>query len=204
MVKALHRADIEVISDGLYNHTVEGDQRGPTLYFRELGNSVCHILEEDRARYANYSDTSNAVNADHPIVRRMIVDSLRYWVEEMHVDGSDSIWRRSSRAIRPANRCQIRRFCGTSSRTPRHQWERRLSPRLGMRPACITWAASSEIVGRSGRRFRDDVRAFVVVNPIPWVGLPTGSSVALRFIATVGASVMLFVLIGVSQANAES
>ena len=87
MVKALHRAGIEVILDVVFNHTAEGDHRGPTLSFRGLDNSTYYILEPDRSRYANYSGTGNTLNANHPIVRRMILDSLRYWVEEMHVDG---------------------------------------------------------------------------------------------------------------------
>ena len=87
MVKALHRAQIEVILDVVFNHTAEGDDRGPTLSFRGIDNNTYYILEQDRSRYANYSGTGNTLNADHPIVRRMIVDSLSYWVEEMHVDG---------------------------------------------------------------------------------------------------------------------
>ena len=87
MVKALHRADIEVILDVVFNHTAEGDHRGPTLSFRGLDNSTYYILEQDRSCYANYSGTGNSLNANHPVVRRMILDSLRYWVDEMHVDG---------------------------------------------------------------------------------------------------------------------
>jgi isoamylase len=87
MVKALHRAGIEIILDVVFNHTAEGDQHGPTLSFRGLDNRTYYILEQDRARYANYTGTGNTLNANQPIVRRMIVDSLRYWVEEMHVDG---------------------------------------------------------------------------------------------------------------------
>ena len=87
MVKALHRAGIEVILDVVFNHTAEGDHRGPTFCFRGLDNQGYYILEHDRSRYANYTGTGNTLNANHPIVRRMIVDSLRYWVEEMHVDG---------------------------------------------------------------------------------------------------------------------
>jgi glycogen operon protein len=87
MVKALHRAGIEVILDVVFNHTAEGNQDGPTLSLRGLENSTYYILENDRSRYANYTGTGNTLNGNHPIVRRMIVDSLRYWVEEMHVDG---------------------------------------------------------------------------------------------------------------------
>src|ERR1700739_5166030 len=87
MVKALHRAGIEVIVDVVFNHRAEGNQNGPTVCFRGLDNSAYYVLEQDQARYANYSGTGNTINANHPIVRRMILDSLRYWVEEMHVDG---------------------------------------------------------------------------------------------------------------------
>jgi isoamylase len=87
MVKALHRAGIEVILDVVFNHTAEGNHNGPTLSFRGLENNAYYILEKDRSRYANYSGTGNTLNGNHPIVRRMIIDSLRYWVEEMHVDG---------------------------------------------------------------------------------------------------------------------
>ena len=87
MVKALHRAGIEVILDVVFNHTAEGNDRGPTLSFRGLDNSTYYILERDRSRYANYSGTGNTLNSNNSIVRRMIVDSLRYWVEAMHVDG---------------------------------------------------------------------------------------------------------------------
>ena len=88
MVKALHRAGIEVILDVVYNHTAESDDNGPTFCFQGLENERYYILEgEDRARYANYSGTGNTLNANHSMVRRLILDSLHYWVEEMHVDG---------------------------------------------------------------------------------------------------------------------
>ncbi|HEV3340306.1 MAG TPA: glycogen debranching protein GlgX [Pirellulales bacterium] len=87
MVKALHRAGIEVILDVVFNHTAEGDHTGPTLSLRGLCNNTYYLLDQDRSRYANYSGTGNTLYANHPIVRRMVVDSLRYWVQEMHVDG---------------------------------------------------------------------------------------------------------------------
>lgn len=87
MVKALHKAEIEVILDVVYNHTAEGNHTGPTLSLRGLANNVYYILDSDKARYVNYSGTGNTLNANQPIVRRLILDSLRYWVEEMHVDG---------------------------------------------------------------------------------------------------------------------
>ena len=87
MVKALHRAGIEVILDVVFNHTTEGDHTGPTLSFRGIDNTIYYILEDGGARYSNYSGCGNTLNANHPVVRRMIVDCLRYWVQEMHVDG---------------------------------------------------------------------------------------------------------------------
>ncbi len=88
MVKALHRAGIEVILDVVFNHTAEGDERGPTLSFRGLDNQTYYILDEKNpAHYANYSGCGNTVKANHSVVGRLIVDCLRYWVSVMHVDG---------------------------------------------------------------------------------------------------------------------
>jgi len=87
LVKALHKAGIEVILDVVFNHTAEGNENGPTQCFRGIENEVYYILEQDRSYYSNYSGTGNTLNANHSVVRRMIVDSIRYWVQEMHVDG---------------------------------------------------------------------------------------------------------------------
>jgi isoamylase len=87
MVKALHRAGIEVILDVVYNHTTEGGEDGPTICFRGLANETYYILSEDKSSYADFTGCGNTLNANEPIVRRMIIDSLRYWVSEMHVDG---------------------------------------------------------------------------------------------------------------------
>lgn len=87
MVKALHKAGIEVIVDVVYNHTAEGNHEGPTLSMRGIDNKVYYTLDEDKRYYKNYSGTGNTLKANHSIVRRMILQSLRYWVEELHVDG---------------------------------------------------------------------------------------------------------------------
>ena len=87
MVKALHRAGIEVILDVVFNHTTEGGRDGPTLCYRGLANDFYYILEKDKSRYADYTGCGNTLNANQPIVRRLIQDSLRYWVTQMHVDG---------------------------------------------------------------------------------------------------------------------
>jgi len=87
MVKAFHRAGLEVILDVVFNHTAEGGADGPTCCFRGLENPVYYILEEDKSRYANYTGTGNTLNANDAVVRRLIRDSLRHWVAHMHVDG---------------------------------------------------------------------------------------------------------------------
>ncbi len=88
MVKALHKAGIEVILDVVFNHSAEGNHNGPTLSFRGLENETYYILEQDdKAHYTNYSGCGNTLKANNPIVARMIIDSLLYWVSEMHVDG---------------------------------------------------------------------------------------------------------------------
>jgi glycogen operon protein len=88
LVRTLHAAGIEVILDVVYNHTAEGDHRGPTLSLRGIDNVAYYRLDEnDRSRYVDYTGTGNTLNARHPEVLRLIMDSLRYWVTEMHVDG---------------------------------------------------------------------------------------------------------------------
>jgi len=86
MTKALHRAGIEVILDVVYNHSCEDDEGGPTLSLRGLANEVYYLLGPD-GTYANYSGVGNTLNVNSPVVSRLILDSLRYWVCEMHVDG---------------------------------------------------------------------------------------------------------------------
>ncbi len=161
MVKALHRAGIEVILDVVFNHTAEGDQGGPTLSFRGLDNTAYYILEADRSRYANFSGTGNTLNANHPIVRRMIMDSLRYWVEEMHIDGFRfdlaSILSRDS--------------SGQVMSSPPVLWDIESDPALvGTKMIAEAWDAAGlyqvgSFVGDSWKewngRFRDQVRDFV-------------------------------------------
>src|SRR4051794_26191418 len=88
MVRALHAAGIEVILDVVYNHTAEGDETGPTLSFRGIDNPTYYRLrDDDPRRYLDYTGTGNTLNAQQPHVLQLIMDSLRYWVTEMHVDG---------------------------------------------------------------------------------------------------------------------
>ncbi|WP_433900097.1 glycogen debranching protein GlgX [Sphingobacterium puteale] len=87
MVKSLHAAGIEVILDVVYNHTGEGNEMGPTLSFRGIDNAAYYRLAEDERFYMDFTGTGNTLHARQPNVLRMIMDSLRYWIQEMHVDG---------------------------------------------------------------------------------------------------------------------
>jgi len=87
MVKAFHQADIEVILDVVYNHTGEGNEQGPTYSFRGFDNTTYYLLEDDRRYYRNDAGTGNVLHTANRHVRSMVLDSLRYWVNEMHVDG---------------------------------------------------------------------------------------------------------------------
>jgi isoamylase len=160
MVKALHRADIEVILDVVYNHAAEGDGSGPTLSFKGIDNPTYYILEDDRSRYANFSGTGNTLNGNHHVVRRMILDSLRYWVSEMHVDGFRfdlaSILARDSSGQPLAN--------------PPLLWDIESDPALaGTKLIAEAWDAGGlyqvgSFIGDTWKewngRFRDDVRSF--------------------------------------------
>jgi isoamylase len=159
MVKALHRAGIEVILDVVFNHTAEGDHRGPTLSFRGIDNPTYYILEGGEW-YANYTGCGNTLNANHPIVRRMIVDSLRYWVKEMHVDG----FRFDLASI------LTRDASGHPLPNPPVLWDIESEPALaGTKLIAEAWDAAGlyqvgSFIGDSWRewngKFRDDIRDF--------------------------------------------
>ena len=86
MVKECHRRGIEVILDVVFNHTAEGNEQGPSLSFRGLDNRVYYMLAPG-GQYYNYSGCGNTFNCNHPVARQFVLDCLRYWVQEMHVDG---------------------------------------------------------------------------------------------------------------------
>lgn len=165
MVKALHRAGIEVILDVVFNHTSEGDHTGPTLSFRGIDNPTYYILEGEDCRYANYTGCGNTLNANHPVVRRMILDSLRYWVKEMHVDG----FRFDLASI------LSRDASGTPLPNPPVLWDIESDPALaGTKLIAEAWDAAGlyqvgTFVGDAWKewngRFRDDVRDFFRAEP---------------------------------------
>jgi len=161
MVKALHRADIEVILDVVFNHTTEGGDDGPTLCYRGLANDFYYILEQDKSRYANFTGCGNTLNANQPIVRRMIQDSLRYWVTQMHVDG----FRFDLASILSRDKA------GNPLPNPPVLWDIESDPLLaGTKLIAEAWDAAGlyqvgSFVGDTWQewngRFRDDVRRFL-------------------------------------------
>jgi isoamylase len=161
MVKALHRAGIEVILDVVYNHTAEGDENGPTLCFKGFANQTYYILDGDTGRYANYTGTGNTLNANEPFVRRLIRESLHYWVEVMHVDG----FRFDLASI------LSRDESGRPLENPPILWDIESDPGLAdAKLVAEAWDAAGlyqvgSFIGDSWKewngRFRDDVRSFM-------------------------------------------
>lgn len=161
MVKALHRAGIEVILDVVYNHTGEGGEGGPIYSFKGIDNSIYYTLEEDKSRYANYSGCGNTLNANQPIVRRMIIDSLHFWVKQMHIDGFR--FDLASILARDEN--------GRVIENPPILWDIESDPVLaGTKLIAEAWDAAGlyqvgTFIGDSWKewngKFRDDVRSFL-------------------------------------------
>jgi len=87
MVRTFHQAGIEVFLDVVFNHTVEGNELGPTVSLRGIDNAIYYWLDDDKRFYRDFTGTGQTINAAHPVVRDLILDALRYWVMEMHVDG---------------------------------------------------------------------------------------------------------------------
>jgi len=164
MVKALHKAGIEVILDVVFNHTAEGNQDGPTLSYRGLANEVYYILEdENKALYKNFSGCGNSLKTNHPIVGSMILDSLRYWVSQMHIDG----FRFDLASV------MSRDIAGKPLERPAILWVAESDPVLaGTKLIAEAWDAAglyqlgwfvnlgSRFAEWNGR-FRDDVRRFI-------------------------------------------
>jgi glycogen operon protein len=162
MVKALHKAGIEVILDVVYNHTAEAFGDSATLSFRGLANDVYYVLDPaDKSRYADYTGCGNTLNAGHAVVRRLILDSLRYWVQEMHVDG----FRFDLASV------LTRDEHGAPLPNPPVIWDIETDPALaGIKLFAEAWDAAGlyqvgSFVGDAWQewngKFRDDVRGFV-------------------------------------------
>jgi len=166
MVKELHRAGIEIIMDVVYNHTAEGDENGPNYSYRGIDNETYYLLDSDRRRYRNDAGTGNVLNCAHPAVRKMILDSLRFWAKEMQVDGFRfdlaSIFTRnrdgSLNLDDPPLIAEITSDPAFSkTRLIAEAWDVS-SYQLGIRFPGITWM-------QWNGKFRDDLRQFVKGDP---------------------------------------
>lgn len=166
MVKALHDAGIEVILDVVYNHTTEAGSDGPNYSYRGICNSTYYLLDPGMTHYRNDTGTGNVLRSAHPAVRRMIMDSLRWWVSEMNVDGfrfdlASIFSRNDDGSINLKDPPLISEITGGA------EW-------VGVRLIAEAWDPGSYELGRSfpglswsqwNGRFRDDVRAFVKGDP---------------------------------------
>jgi len=166
MVKALHAADIEVILDMVFNHTAEGNELGPTQSFRGIDNAVYYMVDRETGAYANFSGCGNTLNCNHPVVRDLILDCLRYWVNEMHVDGFRfdlaSILGRGQDGAVLANPPLLERIAAdpvlANTKLIAEAWDAAGLYQVGTFP---NWGRWAEWNGR----FRDDVRRFVKSDP---------------------------------------
>jgi isoamylase len=174
MVRELHGAGIEVILDMVFNHTAEGNELGPTLCYRGWDNSIYYILDDDRRFYKNYTGCGNTLNCNHPIVRSLIIDCLRYWVVEMHVDGFrfdlGSVLGRDSQGELMENPPVVERIAEDpvlrDTKIIAEAWDAAGAYQVGSFPGG-RWAEWND-------RFRDDVRRF-------WRGDPdTAPNLATR------------------------
>jgi glycogen operon protein len=165
MVKALHDADIEVVIDVVYNHSGEGGANGPIYNFKGLDNSTYYLMRD--GRYADYSGCGNSLNANNRYVRKMILDSMRYWVRDMHVDGFRfdlaSVFARAPDGSMGLDDPAI--FSDITSdplfdgvRMIAEPWDAAGAYALGRAFPGLTWLQWNS-------RFRDDVRRFVRGDP---------------------------------------
>ncbi len=162
MVKSFHAAGIEIILDIVFNHTAEGNEKGPTFSFRGLDNSVYYMLNRATGEYYNFSGCGNTLNCNHPVVRDMILDCLRYWVIEMHVDGFRfdlaSILGRGEDGEVLANPPLLERIANdpvlANTKIIAEAWDAGGLYQVGSFPAWKRWAEWNG-------RYRDDVRRYV-------------------------------------------
>jgi glycogen operon protein len=165
MVRALHAAGIEVILDVVYNHSGEGDHRGPTYSLKGVDNGTYYMLSADGS-YMNFSGCGNTVNCNHPYVRHFILDSLRYWVTEMHIDGFRfdlaSILGRDQNGHVLASPPLLEQIAGdpvlAGTKLIAEAWDAAGLYQVGRFP---NWGRWAEWNGR----FRDDIRRFVRGDP---------------------------------------
>ncbi len=166
MVKALHRAGIEVILDIVFNHTAEGGMDGPTTSFRGIDNTIYYLLDQQSREYLNFSGCGNTFNCNHPIVRHLIMKALRWWVVEMHVDGFRfdlaSILGRDQQGNVLSNPPVVEQIAEDpvlrDSKIIAEAWDAAGLYQVGSFSTDLRWAEWNG-------RFRDDVRSFMCGDP---------------------------------------
>ena len=166
MVHQFHAAGIEVVLDVVFNHTGEGDAQGPTLCWRGIDDRTYYLRDPTTSGYLNYSGCGNTVNCNHPVVRWLILDALRYWVTEMHVDGFRfdlaSILGRGRDGSVLANPPLLERIAAdpilAGVKLIAEAWDAAGLYQVGSFPAWGRWAEWNG-------RFRDDLRRFVKGDP---------------------------------------
>ena len=166
LVKALHQAGIEVILDVVFNHTAEGNERGRTFSYRGIDNAVYYMLDPQNGEYRNYSGCGNTLNCNHPVVRDLIVECLRYWVMDMHVDGFRfdlaSVLGRGQDGGVLANPPLLEQLAYdpilANTKLIAEAWDAAGLYQVGTFPAWSRWAEWNG-------KFRDDVRRFVRGDP---------------------------------------
>lgn len=166
MVKALHAAGIEVILDVVFNHTGEGEEQFPTWSFRGLANSVYYLRDPETDAYANYSGCGNTLNCNHPVVQDMLLDCLRYWVTDMHVDGFRfdlaAILTRGADGDALTEPPLLKRISAdpvlAHTKLIAEPWDAAGLYQVGVFPQWGRWTEWND-------RFRDDIRRFVKSDP---------------------------------------
>jgi glycogen operon protein len=166
MVKSLHQAGIEIILDIVYNHTAEGGWDGPTSSFRGIENTIYYLLDPWTRAYLNFSGCGNTCNCNHPVVRSLIMDALRWWVVEMHVDGFRfdlaSILGRDQNGNVLSNPPMVERIAEdpilADTKIIAEAWDAAGLYQVGNFSPHHRWAEWNG-------RFRDDVRSFMCGNP---------------------------------------
>ncbi len=166
MVRELHKAGIEVILDMVFNHTAEGNIQGPTLSFRGIDNTIYYLLDRNTREYLNFSGCGNTFNCNHPLVRNFIMDCLRYWVLEMHVDGFRfdlaSILGRDQNGEVLSNPPMVEQIAEdpllANTKIIAEAWDAAGLYQVGNFSTHTRWAEWNG-------RFRDDVRSFLCSHP---------------------------------------
>ncbi len=174
MVKAMHRAGIEVILDVVFNHTAEGGADGPTTSFRGIDNTIYYLLDPWTKAYLNFSGCGNTCNCNHPIMRQLIMDALRWWVVEMHVDGFRfdlaSILGRDSNGHVLTNPPVVEMIAEdpilADSKIIAEAWDAAGLYQVGSFSTHHRWAEWNG-------RFRDDIRSFMCGHPAAVAALAT-------------------------------